>query len=175
MDIHTINSMKYEEFIDIFGNVVEKCPLITAAVWAKHPFASTIDLQNKIEEFIDSLPPSGKEGTLRCHPDLAGRDLLSGQLTLESKGEQCQAGLNLLIPKERERINQLNSLYKERFGFPFVICARMNNKGKILEELNTRIQNNSQQELHNGIEEVKKICHLRLQDIFDKANLTTKL
>nr|XP_033803455.1 putative 2-oxo-4-hydroxy-4-carboxy-5-ureidoimidazoline decarboxylase [Geotrypetes seraphini] len=165
MDMRAVNSLNYEEFIDLFGNVVEKCPQIAATVWSKRPFMTTVDLETSIFELIDSQPQSGKKGILRCIPDLAGRELQKGTLTAESMQEQSQAGLTSLSPEERVNLQHLNSLYKLKFGFPFVICARLNDKSKIAQELAARIQNQPEQELHNAIEEVKKICHLRLQNI----------
>ncbi|KAM4797017.1 putative 2-oxo-4-hydroxy-4-carboxy-5-ureidoimidazoline decarboxylase [Rhinophrynus dorsalis] len=169
MDLNAVNCMNYEEFINIFGNIIEKCPLISGAIWSKLPFSSVADLENCVYEFIDSLPPSGKEGILRCHPDLAGREMMSGTLTAESQREQDQAGLTSLSPTERESLNLLNSQYKTKFGFPFVICAKMSDRSKIMQELSSRIKNERSIELHNGIDEVKKICHLRVHDIFIKG------
>ncbi|XP_073439452.1 putative 2-oxo-4-hydroxy-4-carboxy-5-ureidoimidazoline decarboxylase isoform X1 [Dendrobates tinctorius] len=198
MDLEAINSMNYEQFLDIFGNVIEKCPMITAAVWSTRPFSTICDVEDSVYEFIESLPTSeiffykrnfftkifiqhcngnlGKEGILRCHPDLAGRELTSGTLTMESQQEQRQAGLTSLNSRESERMTLLNTRYKQKFGFPFVICAKMADKEKIMEELTVRLLNTPSEELHKGIDEVKKICHLRLQDIVCKgSSLPTKL
>ncbi|XP_040921993.1 2-oxo-4-hydroxy-4-carboxy-5-ureidoimidazoline decarboxylase [Toxotes jaculatrix] len=165
MDINAVNALPYEDFVNIFGNVVEKCPIITAAVWSRRPFASLPALEAAINEFIDALPESGKEGILRCHPDLAGRDLQRGTLTRESREEQARAGLDELDSAEASRMAWLNEDYKERFGFPFVICARMNDKANILRQLSERCRNERAVERARGIEEVKKICHLRLQGL----------
>ncbi|XP_018423304.1 PREDICTED: putative 2-oxo-4-hydroxy-4-carboxy-5-ureidoimidazoline decarboxylase [Nanorana parkeri] len=175
MTMQAVNAMSYEEFLDVFGNIIEKCPLITAAVWSNHPFSSVNEMEECVYEFIDSLPSSGKEGILRCHPDLAGRELTSGSLTMESQQEQRQAGLTSLTSGERETLGLLNSQYKTKFGFPFVICAKMSDKYKIMEELCSRLQNDPSQELLKGIEEVKKICHLRVQELSRSVELTTKL
>ncbi|XP_068121116.1 putative 2-oxo-4-hydroxy-4-carboxy-5-ureidoimidazoline decarboxylase [Hyperolius riggenbachi] len=174
MDIQTVNDMNYEAFLDNFGNIIEKCPLVAAAVWSKLPFSSLHEMEECVYEFIDSLPPSGKEGILRCHPDLAGRELASGSLTMESQKEQRQAGLTSLSTEEREQLGLLNFQYKTKFAFPFVICAKMSDKDKILQEISRRLRNDPSQELLKGIEEVKKICHLRVQDILSKG-LPTKL
>ncbi|KAM8977826.1 putative 2-oxo-4-hydroxy-4-carboxy-5-ureidoimidazoline decarboxylase [Pelodytes ibericus] len=174
MDLNTVNALSFEEFVDIFGNIVEKCPMITGAIWSQRPFSSILELETHVYELIDSLPSSGKEGILRCHPDLAGRELTSGTLTSESQNEQNQAGLTSLSQTERERLNLLNSQYKQKFGFPFVICAKMSDRHKIIGEINFRMQNGQAEELVTGIAEVKKICHLRLQDIFFKY-VPTKL
>ncbi|XP_071400430.1 2-oxo-4-hydroxy-4-carboxy-5-ureidoimidazoline decarboxylase [Centroberyx affinis] len=165
MDISALNALSYEDFVNILGNVVEKCPIITAAVWSRRPFASLAVLEAAINDFIEALPESGKEGILRCHPDLAGRDLQSGTLTRESREEQARAGLDTLNSAEVSRMARLNEEYKERFGFPFVICARMSDKETILRQLSERLGNECAVERARGVEEVKKICHLRLQGL----------
>ncbi|MBN3309790.1 URAD decarboxylase, partial [Amia calva] len=175
MDMRQVNSLSYEEFVETFGNVVERCPVVAAAVWSGRPFANSHDLEASIGEFIDSLPVAGQEGIVRCHPDLAGRDLKRGALTAESRGEQTQAGLTLLDAGDAACMNRLNAQYKERFGFPFVICARMNNKEEILLRLAERLGNEPAQERQCAIEEVKKICQLRLQDIIQCPATHTKL
>ena len=65
---------------------------------------------------------------LRGIPDLAGRLFEAGQLSSESLCEQRQAKLDQLSLEERMLLCNLNRKYKEKFGFPFVICARMNKK-----------------------------------------------
>ncbi|KAL6097844.1 urad [Pungitius sinensis] len=163
MDIATVNALPYEDFVNLLGNVVEKCPIITAAVWSGRPFSNLTALEAAFSEFIDALPESGKEGVLRCHPDLAGRDLQGGTLTHESQEEQTGAGMDALTSAEASRVTRLNEEYKERFGFPFVICARLNDKATVLRHLSERRHNERAQERARGVEEVKKICRLRLR------------
>jgi len=44
-------------------------------------------------------------------------------------------------------MKHLNKMYKAKFGFPFVICARLNNKDAILVAIRTRLANDENQEL----------------------------
>lgn len=60
MDMEKVNSMDFGEFVDVFGNVIERCPLIAAAVWSQRPFSDLEDLEKHFSAFIDALPPSGK-------------------------------------------------------------------------------------------------------------------
>lgn len=55
--------------------------------------------------------------------------------------------------------------YKEKFGFPFVICARENKATAIFTAIQKRLDNEKLQELQNGINEVKKISALRIAQI----------
>ena len=59
-----VNSMDFGEFVDVFGNVVERCPLIAAAVWSQRPFSNSEDLEKHFFAFIDALPQSGKASAL---------------------------------------------------------------------------------------------------------------
>ncbi|EGV93368.1 2-oxo-4-hydroxy-4-carboxy-5-ureidoimidazoline decarboxylase [Cricetulus griseus] len=165
MDMEKVNSMGFREFVDVFGNIIEKCPLVAAAVWSQRPFSDLQDLENHFFAFIDALPRSGQEGILRCHPDLAGRDLQQGTLTAESQREQSQAGLTSLDADDRLRLQQLNARYRERFGFPFVLAARLSDRDAVPRELARRLHCQPESELRTALGEVKKIGHLRLADL----------
>ena len=108
---------------------------------------------------------TAKQGILRGFPDLAGKIAEAGQLTKESNREHAAANLHILSDYEKELLQELNCRYKEKFGFPFVICARMNKKEAILKGLENRYGNDVKEELEAGIEQVLKICELRLRDI----------
>ncbi|XP_057563912.1 putative 2-oxo-4-hydroxy-4-carboxy-5-ureidoimidazoline decarboxylase [Hippopotamus amphibius kiboko] len=165
MDIEKVNSMDFGEFVDVFGNVVERCPLIAAAVWSQRPFSDLEDLEKHFFAFIDGLPQAGQEGVLRCHPDLAGCELQRGALSAESLREQSAAGLTSLGAAERLRLAELNAQYRARFGFPFVLAARLRDPEAVLRELARRLRCLPAQELRTALGEVKKIGRLRLADL----------
>jgi len=167
--------MGYEDFIQIFGNVIEHCALCSAAVWAKRPFHDLRELHLAICTFIDDLPKIGREGILRLHPDLAGRIAEIGKLTSESSKEQLSAGLNEITDEEKSILQAQNERYKSKFGFPFVICARENKKQAILSGIKARVENDKDVELATGIAEVKKIAFYRLLDIVEHGEEEAKL
>ena len=63
------------------------------------------------------------------------------------------------------RMGQLNQNYKEKFGFPFVICARNHKKDEIFYAMEHRYKNDQNMELGTAIEEIIKIAELRVRDI----------
>lgn len=170
LSIADVNVLPYEDFIAKFGNVIEHCALSSASVWAYRPFKNLEEMQARFEEFIDQLPLTGKAGILRLYPDLAGKLAQSGRLTSESVAEHASAGLNNMSDTERAEISELNEKYKNIFGFPFVICARQNKKEAILLGLENRLKNSSETEVITGVNEVKKICSLRLSDLVDDVS-----
>ena len=78
---------------------------------------------------------AGQEGVLRCHPELAGRQLPWGRLTAESQREQSAAGLQNLGAAERLRFTELTAQYRTRFGFPFVLAVRLSDPAAAPREL----------------------------------------
>jgi len=105
-----------------------------------------------------------KLALIRAHPDLAGRLARARQLTAESTREQASAGLDRLSDAELAEFVRLNAEYTARFGFPFVICARLNAKDAILEAMRRRVVNGIDAEFAAALEEIGKIARLRLID-----------
>ena len=160
-----LNSFAMEEFVRIVGPVFEHSPWIAEITFAKKPFA---DLENLHRALCETVKISGEEKQLaliRLHPDLAGKIALAGQLTEKSTSEQADAGLNKLSPEEIDLFQKQNAAYKSRFGFSFVICARLNKKAAILAGLENRLKNSREQEIKTALEEIFKIAELRLRDL----------
>ena len=108
---------------------------------------------------------SVKQGVLRVHPDLAGRLADSGALTKESTNEQQAAGLLTLTQEEKDFLCTNNRKYKEKFQFPFVICARQNKKASIMRGLVERYPRSLEEETLQAVVEVQKIALFRLKDL----------
>jgi 2-oxo-4-hydroxy-4-carboxy-5-ureidoimidazoline decarboxylase len=102
-----------------------------------------------------------KLALIRAHPDLVGRAVL----TSESHGEQASAGLGALTAEEVALFERYNREYRERFGFPFVICARLNKKEAILRTFPERLEHSREKEIATALEEIYKIAELRLRDL----------
>ena len=102
---------------------------------------------------------------LRAHPDLVGRAALAGTLGPASTAEQAAAGLDHLSSDEIATFQRYNAAYREKFGFPFVICARENKKESILAGFGARLEHTREEEIATGLGEVAKICALRLGNL----------
>jgi OHCU decarboxylase len=160
-----INSLPREDFVRALGPVFEHSPWIAESAWARRPFASFDQLER---DFCETVANAGTERQLAlicAHPDLVGRLALNGHLTKESAGEQAHAGLDRLAPDEVALFQKHNRAYQERFGFPFVICARVNKKEAILAGFERRLKNSREQEIATALEEIYKIAGLRLRDL----------
>ena len=101
-------------------------------------------------------------GVLRAHPDLAGKLAIAGELTADSREEQAGAGLDRLTAEEHARFTALNSVYMEKFGFPFIIAVKGLTKDDILAAFERRIDNAPEEEFETAMRQVERIALLRL-------------
>ena len=160
-----LNALSPADFVRVTGPVFEASPWIARQISGRRPFALRDDLLAALCDTVRNAPDDKKLALIRAHPDLAGRAALAGALTAESSGEQAAAGLNSLTPEEAALFHRQNEAYRRKFGFPFIICARLNIKEAIPEAFARRLQNPPDQEMAAALEEIFKIAGLRLRDL----------
>jgi OHCU decarboxylase len=163
--LQALNAMDQAAFVAALGGAFEGEPWMVAEGWHARPFASLNELVAALLDPVFAAPVERQVALIRAHPDLVGRAALAGTLTLASTTEQAAAGLDRLTPDEIAQFTQLNAAYRDKFGFPFVICARENKKESILAGFAARHANGREQEIATALGEVAKICRLRLRDM----------
>ncbi len=159
-----INALDRDAFVAALGPLFEHSPWVAQGAYGKGPFRDADGLHAALCKAMLGAPAQQQLALVRAHPDLAGRLAKAGELTAASAREQSAAGLDRLSPAEASEIERLNGAYKERFGFPFVICARLNAKGAILEAMRLRLRNTPDAELSTALAEIAKIARLRLNE-----------
>jgi 2-oxo-4-hydroxy-4-carboxy-5-ureidoimidazoline decarboxylase len=160
-----LNSLTRDEFVCVVGPVFEHSPWIADAAWEKRPFADLEALHQALMNVVESAGEDKQVKLIQAHPDLAGRAALAGTLTAGSNREQASAGLDKLAAEEIALFQKNNQAYREKFGFPFVICARLNKKEAILKGFELRLSNTREQEIRTALGEIGKITRLRLRDL----------
>jgi 2-oxo-4-hydroxy-4-carboxy-5-ureidoimidazoline decarboxylase len=163
--LQEINILARDGFVDALRPLFEGPPWIVAATWSARPFISLDHLHQALCAVMYTAPLAQKIALIQSHPDLVGRAALSGTLTPASTNEQASAGLDRLTPAEIATFTRLNAEYRERYGFPFVICARENKKESILAGFEVRLQHTHEEEIEVALAEIAKICTLRLRDL----------
>ncbi len=149
------------EFVRVAGPVFEHSPWVAERVVNERPFPDVSALHAAMCEKVKAASPEEQLSLIRAHPDLVGNAVL----TAESQGEQARAGLMDLSADEVKLFGRFNHEYKSRFGFPFVICARLNRKDAILRALPKRLENPREMEIETALGEIFKIAELRLKDL----------
>jgi 2-oxo-4-hydroxy-4-carboxy-5-ureidoimidazoline decarboxylase len=165
--LNQLNSFSRDEFVRVVGSVFEHSSWIAEATWTARPFADVEQLHEALCRTVSEAGVEKQLALIRAHPDLVGRAALAGTLTQASTNEQASAGLDRLSPEEIAAIQKNNQAYREKFGFPFVICARLNKKEAILAGFAARLQNTLEQEIMTALAEIAKIARLRLADLIN--------
>jgi 2-oxo-4-hydroxy-4-carboxy-5-ureidoimidazoline decarboxylase len=112
---------------------------------------------------VHDASPEEQLALIRAHPELAGKAAIDGSLTEASAAEQASARLDRLTPAEFERFHALNAAYRDKFGFPFIICVRLTDKAGILAAMERRLGNDRDTEIETALGEIGKIVRLRLE------------
>lgn len=158
------NALDRETFTKRIGPIFEHSPWVAARTEARRPFQTREELYSALCTTVRSADADEKLALIRAHPDLAER----AKLTPESQGEQSAAGLGELTNGERGAFEKFNRAYRERFGFPFVICARLNQKDAILQAFPERLKHSREEEIDTALNEIFKIADLRLRDLISE-------
>jgi 2-oxo-4-hydroxy-4-carboxy-5-ureidoimidazoline decarboxylase len=159
-----LNACDSSAFTAALGHLFEHSPWVATETWPDRPFRDAAHLHGALCARLEVASRERKLALIRAHPDLAGRLARARQLTAESTREQASAGLDRLSDAELAEFVRLNAEYTARFGFPFVICARLNAKDAILEAMRRRVVNGIDAEFAAALEEIGKIARLRLID-----------
>ena len=112
---------------------------------------------------VHQASPEEQLALIRAHPELAGRAAVDGTLTEASAAEQASAGLDRLTQTEYDRFHALNAAWREKFGFPFIICVRLTDKAGILAEMERRLANDRETEIEEALHQIGEIVRLRLE------------
>lgn len=101
------------------------------------------------------------EKILQLYPDIIN-NLTNNHVYIMEKEIN---GVQRLSTEERRKLSELNMKYKEKFGFPFIICSKNNDVYNIFSEILNRLQNSREVEIHIALREVKNIVNLRIHEI----------
>jgi 2-oxo-4-hydroxy-4-carboxy-5-ureidoimidazoline decarboxylase len=159
-----VPALDRDAFLQRFGHLFEHSPWVVERAWPQGPFADGAAL---LAAFVDVVASANRDAQLdlvRRHPELADKTAIDQRrLTAESASEQAGAGLDRLTPEEYETFHDLNRAYREKFGFPFVICVRLHDRAGILNALRARAAGHAD-ELATALENILLIVHFRLAD-----------
>ena len=164
MTIAGLNSADRGAFLAGLGHLFEHSPWVAEETWSQRPFRDAAHLHAALCATMRAAPRDRQLALINAHPDLAGRLAQQRKLTADSTREQASAGLNALSEAELARFQKLNATYRDRFGFPFIICARLNAKDAILDAMETRLNHTAGEEFQTALGEIEKIAELRLKD-----------
>ncbi|GAB7020647.1 2-oxo-4-hydroxy-4-carboxy-5-ureidoimidazoline decarboxylase [Halostagnicola bangensis] len=161
LTVEDLNQADKERFVDIFGGVYEESPWIAERAWSERPFSSTEDVRQTMTDVVRNASQKKQLDLLRAHPDL-GENI---EMTDESEEEQASAGLDRLSAEQYKTFQQLNTTYRDKFGFPFLMSVREESVETIQNAMEERIDRTKSEEFQTALDEVNDIARLRLEEL----------
>jgi 2-oxo-4-hydroxy-4-carboxy-5-ureidoimidazoline decarboxylase len=160
-----------QDMISVLGGIYEH------SVWVAEQFVATLkdkkaedddeissvsDLAAALKRIVNDASREQKLALLRAHPDLCEKVEKLVELTKDSQQEQSNSGLQSLTADEKATFTKLNTLYREKCHFPFILAVRNATKYTVLAALQGRVNNTVEQEFVVALEQVHKIAWMRL-------------
>jgi 2-oxo-4-hydroxy-4-carboxy-5-ureidoimidazoline decarboxylase len=162
-----LNGAPKSEFVAVLGDIVEHSPWVAERAYAKRPFLSVEDLTTKLMECVRECSRGEKIALFNRHPQLAGKEAVSGLMTENSTSEQGRLGLDRLPPRQFERLSRLNRDYRAKFGFPFIAAMRLHHDlDSVLRQFEARLQNDVETEIETTLRQISEIVFGRLCRMF---------
>jgi OHCU decarboxylase len=162
-DADRLNALDHAGFLALAGPVFEHSPWVAERAWATRPFDGIDGLHRAMMRVVTTAAADEQLALLRAHPDLAGKAARAGAMTADSVREQAGAGLDRMSDEEYARFDRLNTAYRDKFGFPFIVAVKRHTKESILAAYETRLRNDRAAEMATALAEVGLITRLRLE------------
>ena len=171
LTLENLNHALEKEALEQLNGLYEHSPWVAEKALAARPFKSLAHLKWVMTQVLDGADQKTQVELIRVHPELAGKAMLSDDLTAESTNEQSRAGLTHCTPEEFSTLKQLNADYNAKFGFPFILAVRGPrgsglSKQQIIATFARRLQNHPDFELQECLRHIHRVVELRINDKF---------
>jgi 2-oxo-4-hydroxy-4-carboxy-5-ureidoimidazoline decarboxylase len=164
--LSSLNGLTAPSFVAALGEVFEFAPWVAEAAATGRPYPTVTALHDAMMQAVRRAAPERQLAFIGGHPELGSR-VKRADLTGHSQSEQGGLGLDRLSAGEFDRFNRLNVAYREKFGFPFIVCVRRHTRDSILRQFERRLAHDGEAEREAALHEIGLITRLRLVALVD--------
>jgi 2-oxo-4-hydroxy-4-carboxy-5-ureidoimidazoline decarboxylase len=167
VSLDALNKAEKPEFVRLLDGLFEHAPWVAETAFSSRPFPTVTNLHDAMMAAVRGRSKPDQIAFVSAHPDLAGKAARAGNIAPESVAEQAGLGIDRLSDDEFQRFEKLNAAYRQKFGFPFVVCVRRQTRDAVLDAFEQRLGNGAEAELAAALDEIGYITRLRLVDRVD--------
>ncbi len=137
-----------------------------AAMVALRPIGSVVELSEAADRVWSTMQETDWLEAFACHPRIGERKRVHaatravGRSAAWSRQEQSSA--NAANESVLAELAEGNTLYEQRFGFTYIVCATGKSAEEMLAILKRRLANNRDTELREAAEQQRQIMQIRL-------------
>jgi OHCU decarboxylase len=169
--LQDVNAMSRDEFVATFGRLFQGPTWVVENAYTQRPFRDTASLRLAFQEALFAATPEQQRQLMDAYPALGSDTVAEGTAGEQSTLDQATAGLTRLTEEDHVAFREVTTAYRERFGFPLIVCVRDNpSRERILEQGRARLQNSPTQEHAAALIEIAKIAGHRFDDLVADAN-----
>jgi N-carbamoyl-L-amino-acid hydrolase len=171
MTLDQLNAAPTPEALQLLDGLYEHSPWIAEQALTQRPYLSLAQLKHAMAHIVAQAGIAPQLALIRAHPELAGKAMVSQSLTAESTNEQSKAGLTQCSAEEFAHLQQLNTDYNAKFGFPFILAVRGArgtglSRQQIIATFERRLQGHPDFERLECLRNIHRIAEIRLNDKF---------
>ena len=169
LSLQDINQLPPRDALERISGLYEHSDWIVERALTQRPFASIAQLKFCMVEVVKNAGQDAQMTLIRAHPELAGKAMVNQNLTHDSTNEQSKAGLTHCTPEEFTRIQQLNTQYNQKMGFPFILAVRGPRgtglqRQNIIDTFERRLNHPVDYEFEEALRNIHRIAEIRLHD-----------
>lgn len=164
-----LSAMSEADFVAALGGIFEHSPWVAKGAYGRRPFDTMLALHSAMVDVVNTSDREAQLGLIRAHPELASKAAVRKELTEHSNKEQAGAGLTDCSPEEMAKLQQLNSEYNAKFGFPFILAVKGHDRQSVIANFARRLGSEREVEIHECLTQIAKIASFRLTDLVDES------
>jgi OHCU decarboxylase len=169
--LNDVNQMSRDQFVDTFGPLFQGPRWVVERAYDSRPFADTRDLRRAFQEALFRGSEEEQLALIDSYPALGAESVALGDEGEGSKQDQSVLGLTRLDESAHGELAELTQGYRDRFGFPLIICVRdCSSLDQLLEKGRHRLRNSQTQEQAAALLEIASIAGHRFDDLVADAN-----
>src|SRR4051794_25395032 len=166
-----VNQMSREQFVRTFEGLFQGPRWAVERAYDARPFADARELRRAFSDSLFRATKAEQDELLHAYPDLGSVVLGDGDTDEGSLRDQSSLGLTRLDEATHAEFAELTSAYRERFGFPLVVCVRdRTSVDQVLQQGWQRLHGSPTQERATAMVEIGRIAGHRFDDLVADAN-----
>ncbi|MBK24891.1 MAG: OHCU decarboxylase [Halobacteriovorax sp.] len=165
MNLNEFNSIPESELLEVLNTCC------TSGAWQKkvvaaRPYPSIDELYSRQEEIWKGLSKEDYLEAFDGHPKIGDVSSLKKKYAhTKALASGEQSGVDSASDKTIQELAELNTIYENRFGYIFIVCATGKSALEMLEILKSRIDNDPEEELKISAGEQAKITKIRMEKL----------
>jgi 2-oxo-4-hydroxy-4-carboxy-5-ureidoimidazoline decarboxylase len=132
------------------------------AMVALRPIGGAAELSAAADREWDRMQEADWMQAFACHPRIGGRTAAHASAKSAAWSTQEQSRTSEAAEHVLAELAAGNSIYEERYGFTYIVCATGKTADEMLAILNRRLGSDRETELREAAEQQRQILRIRL-------------